>query len=112
MKRKTYSYITLLSELKICPRDWHNYLRTNKETYLNLSSLLTPLIKKQGVIMREACQACSYVCSHFKEAGCRGGVYEHDNEGDISTECDKVTECRNTARNDLLHSILSTPIVI
>jgi hypothetical protein len=26
----------------------------NEETYLNLLSLLTPLIKKQGMIMREA----------------------------------------------------------
>jgi hypothetical protein len=54
MKKKTYSHIKLLSELKTYPRDWHNYLRMNEETYLNLSSLLTPLIKKQGMIMREA----------------------------------------------------------
>jgi hypothetical protein len=54
IKRKTYSHISLLSELKIYPRDWHNYLRMNEETYLNLLSLLTPLIKKQGMIMREA----------------------------------------------------------
>jgi hypothetical protein len=40
--------------LKIYPHDWHNYLRMNKETYLNLLSHLTPLIKKQGMIMREA----------------------------------------------------------
>jgi hypothetical protein len=26
----------------------------NEETYLNLLSLITPLIKKQGMIMREA----------------------------------------------------------
>jgi hypothetical protein len=54
MKRKTYSHISLLSELQIYPRDWHNYLRMNEETYLNLLSLLTPLITKQGMIMREA----------------------------------------------------------
>jgi hypothetical protein len=54
MKRKTYCHISLLSELKICPCDWHNYLRMNEETYLNLLSLVTPLIKKQGTIMREA----------------------------------------------------------
>jgi hypothetical protein len=54
MKRKTNSYITLLSELKIYPRDWHNYLRMNKETYLIVLSLLIPLIKEQGMTMREA----------------------------------------------------------
>jgi hypothetical protein len=54
MKRKTYSHINLLRELKIFPRDWHNYLRRNEETYLNLLSLVTPLIKKQVTIMREA----------------------------------------------------------
>jgi hypothetical protein len=54
MKRKTYSHINLLSELKTYPRDWHNYLRMNAETYLNLLSLVTPLIKKQVTIMRDA----------------------------------------------------------
>jgi hypothetical protein len=54
MKRRTYSHISLLNELKIYPRDWHNYLGMNEETSLNLLSLLTPIIKKQGMIMREA----------------------------------------------------------
>jgi hypothetical protein len=54
MKRKSYSHIILLNELKIYPRDWHNYVRMNEETYLNRLSLLTSLIKKQGMIMREA----------------------------------------------------------
>jgi hypothetical protein len=35
-----------LTDLKIYPRDWHNYLRINEETYLILLSLLTPSIKK------------------------------------------------------------------
>jgi len=54
MKRKTFSHINLLNELKIYPRDWHNYLRMDEETYLNLLSLVTPLIKKQNTIMRES----------------------------------------------------------
>jgi hypothetical protein len=54
MKRKTYYHINLPSELKIYPHDWHNYIRMNEETYLILLSLVTPLIKKQGMIMREA----------------------------------------------------------
>jgi hypothetical protein len=43
-----------VGELKAYPRDWHNYLRMNEEISLNLLSLLTPLIKKQDMIMREA----------------------------------------------------------
>jgi hypothetical protein len=54
MKRKIYSHISLVSELKIYLRDWHNYLRMNEETYLNLLSLLSPLIENQGTIMRES----------------------------------------------------------
>jgi hypothetical protein len=54
IKMKTYSDINLLSELKIYPRDWHNYLRMNEKIYFNLLSLVTPLIKKHDMIMREA----------------------------------------------------------
>jgi hypothetical protein len=54
MKRKSYSHIKLLNQIKINHRDWHNYLKMNEETYLNLLSLLTPLIKKQVTVMREA----------------------------------------------------------
>ena len=54
MKIKTYSHINLLNELKIYPRDWHNYLRMNEETYLNLLSLVTPWIKKKDTNMRDA----------------------------------------------------------
>jgi hypothetical protein len=46
MKRKTYSHINLLIELKVYSRDWHNYPWMNEETYLKLLPLLTPLIKK------------------------------------------------------------------
>jgi hypothetical protein len=34
MKRKTYSHINLLNELKIYPHDWHNYLRMIEEIRL------------------------------------------------------------------------------
>ena len=51
-KRKTYSHVNLLAELKIYPRDWHNYLRMNETTYLHLLSLVTPLIVKANTNMR------------------------------------------------------------
>ncbi|CAH2000985.1 unnamed protein product [Acanthoscelides obtectus] len=54
MKREHYSHINLLNELKFAPKDWHNYLRMNEETYLKLLSMVTPLIKKQDTVMRKA----------------------------------------------------------
>lgn len=54
LKRKSYSHINLLNELKFAPKDWHNYLRMNEETYLTLLALVTPLIQKQNTVMREA----------------------------------------------------------
>ena len=53
-KRERYSHINLLKELRFHPKDWHNYLRMNEDTYLNLLSLVTPLIKKKDTIMRNA----------------------------------------------------------
>ncbi|RVE41949.1 hypothetical protein evm_013389 [Chilo suppressalis] len=53
-KRKVYSHVNLLTELKIVPKDWHNYLRMNEEIYLNLLSLVSPLITKKDTVMRNA----------------------------------------------------------
>ncbi|PNF31399.1 hypothetical protein B7P43_G04087 [Cryptotermes secundus] len=54
MKRNVYSHVNLLGELKLVPKDWHNYLRMNEETYLQLLSLVAPLIKKKDTVMRMA----------------------------------------------------------
>lgn len=54
MKRETYSHINLLNELKVTPKDWHNYLRMDESTYLNLLSVVTPLIEKKNTVMRSA----------------------------------------------------------
>lgn len=53
-KKERYSHINLLNELKFHPKDWHNYLRMNGDTYLNLLSLITPLIIKKDTLMRNA----------------------------------------------------------
>lgn len=53
-KREQYSHINLLTELKFAPKDWHNYLRMDEESYLKLLSMVTPLIKKQDTVMRRA----------------------------------------------------------
>jgi hypothetical protein len=56
-------------ELKIYPHVWHNYLRMNVETSLNLLSLLTPLIKKPGVIMREAATPLHHTRDYQQHCG-------------------------------------------
>jgi hypothetical protein len=53
-KRRHYSHINLLNELRFAPKDWHNYLRMNEETYLKILSLVTLLIQKQDTIMRQS----------------------------------------------------------
>jgi len=53
-KRNVYSHVNLLTELKVVPKDWHNYLRMSEETYLNLLSLVAPLIRKNDMVMRKA----------------------------------------------------------
>lgn len=53
-KRNHYSHINLLNELKFAPKDWHNYLRMDEETYLKLLSMVTPYIKKRDTVMRQA----------------------------------------------------------
>lgn len=52
--RKSYSHTSLINELRITPKDFNNYLRMNEDTYLHLLSLVTPLIKRQDTILRNA----------------------------------------------------------
>ncbi|XP_046686715.1 uncharacterized protein LOC124372373 [Homalodisca vitripennis] len=54
LKRAQYSHVNLLKELRFHPKDWHNYLRMNEETYLDLLSRVSPLIKKKDTVMRTA----------------------------------------------------------
>lgn len=53
-KRKVYSHVNLLTEIKVVPKDWHNYLRMSEEIYLNLLSLVSPLIRRNDTVMRNA----------------------------------------------------------
>lgn len=54
LKREQLSHINLLEELRLEPDDWRNYLRMDEDTYLELLSLVSPLIKHQDTIMRSA----------------------------------------------------------
>ncbi|VVC38853.1 Hypothetical protein CINCED_3A003670 [Cinara cedri] len=53
-KRAKYLHVNLLTELRICPKDWQNYLRIDEDTYLKLLALITPFIKKNDTVMRQA----------------------------------------------------------
>ena len=54
MKRDSLSHEGLLNELRLEPVDYFNYLRMDEQTYSELLSLLTPLIKRQDTVMRKA----------------------------------------------------------
>uniref|UniRef100_A0A8D8VRV8 Uncharacterized protein n=1 Tax=Cacopsylla melanoneura TaxID=428564 RepID=A0A8D8VRV8_9HEMI len=53
-KRNQFSHVNLLDELKFAPKDWHNFLRMDEETYSELLALVTPLIIKEDTKMRAA----------------------------------------------------------
>lgn len=42
LKRRQFSHVNLLNELRLEPGDWFNYLRMDEETYLELLSLVAP----------------------------------------------------------------------
>lgn len=54
LKRSEFSHTNLLEELRVAPEDWHNYLRMDENTYLELLELVTPLIKKQDTKLRDS----------------------------------------------------------
>ena len=45
-KKNKLFHDNLIRELQDIPEDWKNYLRMNKENYLDLLERITPLIKK------------------------------------------------------------------
>lgn len=54
LKRKTYSHVNLLNELRFEPLDFKNYLRMDEDTYRKLLSMVAPLIQKEDTIMRKS----------------------------------------------------------
>ncbi|KAG5897881.1 hypothetical protein JTB14_000761 [Gonioctena quinquepunctata] len=54
MKREAHSHVNLLKELKVFPKDWHNFQRMDSDTYSHLLSMVSPIIEKQDTIMRKA----------------------------------------------------------
>jgi hypothetical protein len=48
LKRSRFSHINLLEEFRFYPEDWHNYLRMDEATYLNLLFTVSPQKKKKG----------------------------------------------------------------
>ena len=54
LKKQELSHVNLIRELQDIPEDWKNYLRMDKENYLDLLERITPLIKKQDNVMHSA----------------------------------------------------------
>jgi hypothetical protein len=44
----------MLEELKFYSEDWHNYLRMDEVTYLNLLAMVSPLIERKDTRTRQA----------------------------------------------------------
>lgn len=57
LKRKQFSHLNLMNELRFTPNDYKNYLRMDEKLYLKLLSLVTPMIQRQDTIMRKAISA-------------------------------------------------------
>ena len=54
LDRNLFTHTNLLNELRAYPSDFHNYLRMDEETYLELLSLVTPLIEREDTVMSAA----------------------------------------------------------
>ncbi|XP_068249076.1 uncharacterized protein [Palaemon carinicauda] len=55
LKRNDFSHTNLLEELRLKePQDWFNYLRMDEDTFLELLSMVTPIIEKKDTKLREA----------------------------------------------------------
>lgn len=54
LKKREFSHVKLLKELRNEPNDWRNYLRMDEETYIELLRLVSPFIAKADTVMRRA----------------------------------------------------------
>jgi hypothetical protein len=50
-EKRAYSHKNLITELEFFLKDFHNYLRTDHDTYVHLLSLVTPFITKEDMLM-------------------------------------------------------------
>jgi hypothetical protein len=46
-----YSHKNLITELEVFPKDFHNYLRLDHDTYSHILSLVTPFIAEEDTVM-------------------------------------------------------------
>jgi hypothetical protein len=51
LKRSLHSDTNLITELEVFPKDSHNYLRKDHDTYLHLHSLVTLFIAEEGTVI-------------------------------------------------------------
>ena len=54
LERSRINHTTLLEELRLYPDDFTNFLRMAEENYLELFSILDPVLKKQDTVLRQS----------------------------------------------------------
>ncbi|KAK4886556.1 hypothetical protein RN001_002827 [Aquatica leii] len=68
-KRISLSHINLLTELRLEPDDYRNYLRMNEDTYIELLQLVTPYIQKNNTVLRMAISPHERLSATFLATG-------------------------------------------
>ena len=53
-ERSRINHTTLLEELRLYPADFTIFLRMSEENYLQLLSILDPVLKKQDTVLRQS----------------------------------------------------------
>ena len=53
LERNRINHTTLLEELRLYPADFTIFLRMSEENYLELLSMLDPVLKKQDTVLRQ-----------------------------------------------------------
>ena len=54
LERSRIKYTTLFEELRLYPADFTSFLRMSEENYLELLSILDPVLKKQDTVLRQS----------------------------------------------------------
>nr|CAI5831135.1 unnamed protein product [Callosobruchus analis] len=58
--------MNLMNDFKLAPKDWHNYLRKDEDTYLKSLSLVAPLIEIKGTFERNVKHNCWKVSAIYQ----------------------------------------------
>ena len=66
-KRSKFTHENLLKDLLLsAPADYENYLRMDRETFMDLLEMTTPLIQKMDTKLRDSISACERLSSTLR----------------------------------------------